>query len=434
MKKSGIFGAVVAAILSQAALADLPDELRTLLEQGKAREAYALGQQQPQRLGEPLVDFYFGVAATDAGHAADGVLALERYVLAFPDNRAARLELARALFIAGDELRAREEFQQARSTSQNDAETATIDRYIEAIRNRETRYQTTVRGFVEAGAGQDSNINGGVSNANITLPVFGQVTVLDNGTKKADAYTSLAAGLQASTPVAPGVTLFGALNGSGKFHDTESQVDQRQWNAVAGGSYLDNKNAYTLLFGREQLDIDSQRYRTLDSVTVSYGRQLDELQSASISLQRGWIDYAGTNDLRNADLQAVTLGWRRAIIHPLQPVVSAQLGWGKEDNIRQRPDLGREFWNARLALAITPAPRWGLSAGLGWMGSTYSGIDTLLQTRRKDDYWAADLTAAYKIDRHWSLRGSLIASKNDSNLALYEYTRNLGEVKVRYDF
>src|SRR5438045_1028911 len=102
------FAAFLAALaLPFAAMAAPADDVKVLLDQGKAAEAYALGKKYPQELGNPAFDFFFGVAAVDAGHAGEGVLALERYITNFPDNQTARLELARAYFVLGDDARAR---------------------------------------------------------------------------------------------------------------------------------------------------------------------------------------------------------------------------------------------------------------------------------------------------------------------------------------
>jgi len=73
------------------ALAAPADEVQKLLESGRSAEAYALGKSHPQALGKPEFDFYFGIAAIDTGHAGEGVLALERYIVQFPDNDRARL-------------------------------------------------------------------------------------------------------------------------------------------------------------------------------------------------------------------------------------------------------------------------------------------------------------------------------------------------------
>src|SRR3954469_8746323 len=101
----------MAGLAAAGAYAAPADDLKSLVEQGKSKEAYELGSQHPEQLGNPDFDFFFGMAATDAGHAGEGVLALERYLVRFPDVPAARVELARAYFVLGEDARAREEFQ-----------------------------------------------------------------------------------------------------------------------------------------------------------------------------------------------------------------------------------------------------------------------------------------------------------------------------------
>jgi len=53
---------------------------------------------------------------------------------------------------------------------------------------------------------------------------------------------------------------------------------------------------------------------------------------------------------------------------------------------------------------------------------------------RKDTYYGLDLTASYAITRNWSVRGEYQYIQNDSNVALFEYDRNLFAVKLRYEF
>src|SRR5512141_2161811 len=106
---TGLSAGMAFAIVSfaPALLAAPGDDVKTLLEQGKAADAYAEGKKHPEQLGDPAFDFFFGVAAIDAGHPGEGVLALERYLLNFPDNVSARLQLARGYFQLGDDAQAR---------------------------------------------------------------------------------------------------------------------------------------------------------------------------------------------------------------------------------------------------------------------------------------------------------------------------------------
>src|SRR4029079_813601 len=128
---------------------------------GDSKAAYELAKKNSDQLGDPAFDFYFGVAAIDSGHAGEGVLALERYVVNFPDNHNARLELARGYFVMGDNQRARDELDNVRRPNPPPAVTANIERLMDARRSRESTYRTTGGVFLEGGFGYDSNVNGG---------------------------------------------------------------------------------------------------------------------------------------------------------------------------------------------------------------------------------------------------------------------------------
>ena len=128
------------SLSAAAALAASPEELRTLIDAGKPEEAYRLGRATPERLGDPAFDFSYGIAAVNSGHAAEGVLALERVLLRFPDNDAARVELARGYFILGEDARAREEFEAALARKPAPALALVIEEYLRYIRDREAKY------------------------------------------------------------------------------------------------------------------------------------------------------------------------------------------------------------------------------------------------------------------------------------------------------
>ncbi len=141
------------ALVSLGAASAPADEVRALVEKNRSAEAYALGLKHEAELGNPEFDFYFGIAAIDSGHAGDGVLALERYVIQFPDNIRSRLELARGYFVLGELLRAKEEFGNVTRRNPPPAVQATIDRFLDSIRAQETRYTPTTTAWLEAGVG-----------------------------------------------------------------------------------------------------------------------------------------------------------------------------------------------------------------------------------------------------------------------------------------
>ena len=410
------------------------DDIKALLDKGDARSAYELGKKHPDQLGNPAFDFYFGVAAIDSGRAGEGVLALERYLANFPDNAQARAELARGYFVLGENARAREEFREVLKAKPPAAVVANIERYLDAIRARESAYRTTAGAFVELGLGYDSNINGGVSNANLSVPNLGQITVLPAGVKIGSSFAQATAGANVVHPVAPGVALFGSVGADVRTNNNHQEFDQGNLGAAGGVSYLLENDLLRASVSFNTLDVDHQTFRDVTAVTGEWTRQLDELQAVSAFLQYGDLDYKGSNDPRDSNLYGIGGGYRRAFIGPGAPLLSLTASYAQEDNRRDRDDLARDIWSLRAAVSATPAPRWAVSAGATFQLSDYDAADPLFATTRRDRYYAADFTASYAFTRNFSVRGEVLLSRNDSNIALFEYQRDVAAIKIRYDF
>jgi hypothetical protein len=180
--------------------------------------------------------------------------------------------------------------------------------------------------------------------------------------------------------------------------------------------------------------VDKEDFRNVTGVAGEWQRQLDEFQLFNVALQYGELDYKGGNDVRDSHLYQLALGYRRAFIAPWQPLLTVNLYFGQEDNRRDRDDLSRDLYGFRASAAGSPAPRWAASAGAFYQLSDYREPDPLLGLARRDSYYGLDLAISYSLLRGLSLRGEFLLSRNDSNIALFEYDRNLVAIKLRYDF
>ncbi len=424
------------AVVAGPAFAAPADEVQKLLESGRSADAYALGRKHPEELGKPEFDFYFGIAAIDTGHAGEGVLALERYVVQFPDNDRARLELARGYFVLGELLRAREEFEAVSAKKPPAAVQATIDRFLDSIRAQETRYRATASGYVEIGGGFDSNVNSGVGDANINIPTLGQVQLAQAGVKSGDSFLHLGAGGQFSYPVAPGVALFGGASYEGKLHQDsfDQQFDQNTLAAFAGVSVIRDKDLFRVSGSYSTLTVDNARFRDVAALGGEWHRQLDELNTLSFFAQYALLDYP-TQPVRDADFTAIGVGWRHAFVHRLQPVIQLQALYGQERNDASpaRNDLSRDLYTLRAGVSITPAPKWALSAGINYTNSKFKAADPLFGTKRDDNYYGLDVGLSYRWTKQLSIRGEYLHADNRSNQALYKYDRDAVTVKLRYE-
>lgn len=415
-------------------LAAPADDIKALLGKGDSRAAYELGRKHPEELGNPVFDFYFGVAAIDSGRAGEGVLALERYVANFPTNLEARLELARGYFILGEDLRAREEFNEVLKAKPPAQVVANIDRYLDAIRARESAYRTTAGAFIEIGGGYDSNINGGVGSANVFVPNLGQITVAPGGVETGASFGQATVGVNLVHPVAPGFALFGSLGADYRAYNNNSDFNQNNYGILGGVSYLRENDLFRVSASYNTLDVDNDRFRNVTAGTGEWTHQLDELQALTGFVQYADLDYDGVNNVRDSNLYGVGAGYRRAFIAPAAPLLSLSASYAKEDNRKDFDELSRDIWSARAAVGVTPAPKWALSLGATYQYSAYEAEIPLLATTRRDTYYAADVVVSYAFTRSFSARLEGLWSKNDSNIDLFEYRRNVGALKFRYDF
>ena len=85
--------------------------LKSLVDKRDFKTAYSYAiKHLEQNEGDPEFDYLFGMAAIDTGEISKGIFSLERVLIVQPNNHPARLELARAYFLLGEDIRARKEF------------------------------------------------------------------------------------------------------------------------------------------------------------------------------------------------------------------------------------------------------------------------------------------------------------------------------------
>ena len=83
---------------------------------------------------------------------------------------------------------------------------------------------------------------------------------------------------------------------------------------------------------------------------------------------------------------------------------------------------------------MTPAERWGVSAGIGYQESKHRDIFTTGSVRRHDTSWSLDGALSYFYTRQLSVRAEAQILDQSSNIGLFRYGREVVSVKARYEF
>lgn len=428
-------GLALALALGPAAAAPL-DDLRREVEQGQLDLAYRTARSNPQLVGNVHFDFLYGLAAIGSGHVPEGILALERHLAAVPANDRARLELARGYFLIGEYARARSEFEFVLRYHPPAAVRANIERYLQAMELREGTFtRSAARAYAEAGIGHDSNVNGGTFRDELQFQ-FGNVSLVGTPSQGApDDFVAAAAGVAATMRVSPRMSVFGALDLDTKRNFRLHEYDLANVGANAGFTLVNPAGVVrgTLALGR--MYVGGNPYRDSWVLGAELNQQPRAELSTSLFLQMTEFRYDGADAVR--DSRGFTVGamaTRSLGDLPGAPAVGARVSWLQEGNLRFRPDLGRRVPLLRLFASASPAEGWRVAAGLTGFRQHYGGTDVVFGSVRRDTTTSFDLVVTRALGPNWSIRGEFVATSNRSNQDLYDATRRLAGVRMRYQF
>lgn len=427
-------------IASLSACAASSSELEALLNAGRAGEAFRVGTSSPKPQGDRLFDYFLGVAAIDSGHGHEGVDLLRAYIAAHPGDLRAHLELARGYFLINNLESARAEFLLVRKSPIPPQVAANIDGFLQAIDARiagasGAQPPSSWAGYLEAGVGYDSNINGGVAGATVTLPVIGTATLDSSGVRQSASFARVAAGVSGQHSVSPDWAVFGAGNLDTRAHNRSDIYDNLYATAQGGLAYLVAPSHVLRFSGNfNQLEMDGAIYRTSPSGLAEWQWMANDRMVVSASLQEGRLVYRGANEIRNSRFITLSGGIRIGFAADWRPVLVVSGNSGNERNLNSRDDLSRDSSGARIGVELVPLDKLVFAAGYGEQSSRYVADDPFFGLARRDYATALDFSATWNFNSATSLRGELNHSETHSNIGLYQNRRGVVSMSLRHAF
>jgi hypothetical protein len=415
--------------------ADVADEMKVLIEQGKAKDAYDLGLKHPDQLGEPRFDYAFGVAAIDSGRVSLGVLSLERVMLANPGDDLVRLELARGYFNLGEYQRSKDEFLEVKSHKPPAGVVSTIDIYLDLIAGKEKKQRVNGTLYAEVGMGYNSNVNAATSVNSIISPIYGPIELTGTSTPQASPFSYLAAGGTINVPLANGITSFTSVSTSSQRYSQVDGYDLGVSNALTGIKFDDDVNVVRIAgFGtiakQDQVPVPNAL-----GGGAQYERILNARNAVSISASANQLNYPTEYQVYNSSLNTGTLGYRVGFPSTTwAPVLQFNANFAKQTNTQNRPDLSRNIAGGAVTLFALPSDKWAVNMNVGYTKSNYEGQDLLYLADRQDGLLSASAALEYKLSKQWSTRAELTYFNNQSNLTLYSFQQATGALKLRYEW
>ena len=440
MRRAGSTIAAIAAgcVLAFSASTIFADELteraKSLLARQDAKAAYALLlPAEAGRAGDPEFDYLLGIAAIDAGEPERAVFALERVLALQPNNHLARAEIARAYLALGERDAARREFQIVREQSIPADAKATIDRFLAAIAAADV---TRVEGFIELGAGYDSNVNAATSSTQIALPSLGGIiaTLDPAATKRGDTFGALSGGVNVTHKLTDAWSVVGAAAGAVRMHSDEKNFDQITLDGSLGARWSSGKEAITVAGQVQSFELDWARYRETTGAVAQWQHSYDERRQASVFGQYSELRYP-TQSIRNADREVQGVAYGKAFDVTYTPVVFTSAYAGRERELAAGvPHLGHKLWGARLGGQLRLGGGWSLIASAAYEERRYGGPEPFFLVTRKDRQ--ADLSAGvgYLLRPNTTVLAQLAHTDNRSNVEINKFDRTVASLSVRFNF
>lgn len=418
----------------QAACAAPSDEIQQRLNAGDPAAAYQIGlENSDEQAGDPAFDFYFGLAAIESGRAEQAVFAFERVLMQQPDNQRARLELARAQFLLGDDLTARKNFEEVLAAAPPPNVRKHIQLFLDRIDERVRHSQSHVSGYAQLTLGSDSNINSATSNASVDVPALGQVTLDETSRKISDEFRTVDAAADWRYLLSKLTGLFVSASVKDQNNFGSNEFDTTELGIRTGVSHVRGKNRFEVPLQYQELLVDGNAFRRLTALSGEWSRPVMTDDQVSLFGQFGTLRYPDQAS-RDVDLSLAGGSWTHYFSGGTVSTVSSAY-YGDES---AKSSMGRH--NGRAYYGLRVGAQWTFKAGqavyavAGAQKVDHAAVDPVFAQTRSDDFYQGTLGWNWRAGMHLSLRAEFQYYDNQSNIPLYAYDRAVTQLSLQYGF
>ena len=426
-------------------------DARQLLAASNPKQAYMiLIAQEPQLAGNVEFDYLLGVAALDSGKTDEAIIAFERVLQVDPKNAGARLDLARAYFNHGSMDLAQANFLELKASNPPAEALVAIDKYLAAIRARRAQTGNTFAAWGETALGYDSNITGVPADFTSAVASAFNLTGVNptgNSIKRKAPYLGAAVGADYSYALKAGWAGFVGGEARGRAYRHEGDFNSVSGEARVGASWIVGQQQLRLTggynrFNQEGLapgDPKPTNDRSTALIAADYRYALNERQQWHVGLAGTRVKFL-TNNIEDFNAATLTAGFTQAFERKGSPVLQVSGFYSRDEAIRKLAD-GVSDKSKRVAGARSYF-QYSLTDNLAW----FNGLG--FSVRRDQSAFArateieigrdrladATLGVTWRFQPTCSMRAQWFASRNDSNIAIYDFTRHEVSSTIRCDF
>jgi tetratricopeptide (TPR) repeat protein len=341
-----------------------------------------------------------------------------------------KLELAQVEYQLGNGDIAKSYLSQVKSSNPPKKVGDNIDNFLEVIATRGT--PSKYRFNASVGLIHDSNVNAGPDVDSVLM--FGLPFTLSTDAKAtSDNAKVLKFGASHNTAIADDKSVQSSLSLSKTDYNKLDNLDSLSLSASSGVSYkISDKTVVSVPFVADWVKIghDNSYYSYSYGIAPQLRHQIDKQLSANGNMAISRKKYQATG---KGDNENLSLGGGVSYQIDNKSYTSGGISLAKSNADSDSGSSKSHGVNLRYGYNF--AGGFQSSVSLGYNSSKYGGLEPAYTEIRDDKTTTIGLSGNYKIK---AIDGDLILSishtKNDSNLAMYEYSRNQISVSLGKSF
>ncbi len=423
-------------------------EARLLIAEVKAKQAYMLLiVEQDKLIGNVEYDYLLGVAALDSGKIDESIIAFERVLAIQPKNAGAQLDLARAYYTAGSLDLAEGTFRKLKALSPPAAAIDAIDKYLAAIEQRRIAARRQIAMWSETTIGYDTNLTGVPNDfSSAVQQAFNLAGVLPTGNslKRKAPFLGAALGLDLVLPLS--ASWNGYLGGDvrGRGYRKEASFNSGTADARAGASWergvhqIRLNSSYNAFW--QQGDAPGEPRPTNDRRAATASTEYRLSLSSSTQLTVGLIGAQTrfvTNNTEDFNSGVGTMSLLNAWSMKGSPITQLTLFRSNDRAVRKLADgvtdKSKQLTGIRAFAQFSAGDRLSFFQSIG----VTDRVDKFGFARATTIEFGKDVLSDVTLGVNWrfradcSMRAQWLASRNRSNIAIYEYTRQEASSTIR---
>jgi len=387
--------------------------------------------------GNPRYDYLLGLSLLEQGKPQTAIFAFERCLSVEPKNGPCRIQIARTHLALGEAENARAEFEIINEYNPPPEIAALANQYLGAIADLEAKQKRRINAFAQVGLGFDSNINGAPEDANKTaaaLPKTPNLQINPNSINTSDdsGFASLNAGSSIAYKFSDDIIGLADISTQARSFFSDNNFDYQSIDASLGASFnLETFNLMTKVQS-QTMWLDGNSYRDIIGGLVQIQTEVLNGQAA-IFRQGNKLTY-DSQAPRDSKRNTTGLAYSRAFDMRFTPsfYISAYKG---DDNVSNSfsKHLSNNFKGLRLGSSLRIIESLSVNLQLSREERDHNIAYPILNINRADKENNANLSANWRINKHFSLVPSYTYSDNQSNIAFSDYSRHVVSIDLRFD-